>query len=194
MRDKHILTLLEASQDASHSSLIQSTPAKKREEGCIHPPTEDPLAWECDCYEEMHWRCKKINAVGSNFSTCLRAQFCTHENICPGWASAVCGAKEILEMQSDLMALEHSRSGDWDTWNRPKWANKADWDAIWRTRHPTYTANKKTNKKKGNKKKKKKKSQFMKKITSMQTAMYARSAEKTAEHNAEHTLREKVCH
>merc|ERR1719498_2131528 len=85
--DIHIQNLLTAATDVPS----EIPPAQTTELGCINPPTEDPLAWDCDCYEEMHKRCRAIKATSPNaMSTCLQAQFCTHKNICPEWAATVC--------------------------------------------------------------------------------------------------------
>merc|ERR1719181_2158974 len=56
------------------------------DEFCIHPPNEDPMAWNCDCFEEMHNTCKAAGAKNSRkLGDCIQAQFCLHENVCKSW-------------------------------------------------------------------------------------------------------------
>eukprot|EP00747_Dinoflagellata_sp_TGD_P213196 gnl/TRDRNA2_/TRDRNA2_86183_c0_seq1.p1 gnl/TRDRNA2_/TRDRNA2_86183_c0~~gnl/TRDRNA2_/TRDRNA2_86183_c0_seq1.p1 ORF type:complete len:524 (-),score=31.93 gnl/TRDRNA2_/TRDRNA2_86183_c0_seq1:216-1619(-) len=77
---------------------------------CIYPPHEDPTAWDCDCYEEMHKRCAYAGMAKDTATSaiCLQAQFCLHPNICSHWASAECCSSESLKAQSVLQSLPGS--------------------------------------------------------------------------------------
>eukprot|EP00747_Dinoflagellata_sp_TGD_P126382 gnl/TRDRNA2_/TRDRNA2_174277_c0_seq13.p1 gnl/TRDRNA2_/TRDRNA2_174277_c0~~gnl/TRDRNA2_/TRDRNA2_174277_c0_seq13.p1 ORF type:complete len:733 (+),score=121.86 gnl/TRDRNA2_/TRDRNA2_174277_c0_seq13:54-2252(+) len=89
------------------------------EDGCIHPPTEDPLAWDCDCYEEMLERCHQLKSTLDytvDEQDCLTAQYCEFQRICPAWQQESChkspipqlrialNSKMMLEQQNALLA------------------------------------------------------------------------------------------
>eukprot|EP00747_Dinoflagellata_sp_TGD_P107552 gnl/TRDRNA2_/TRDRNA2_170157_c0_seq24.p1 gnl/TRDRNA2_/TRDRNA2_170157_c0~~gnl/TRDRNA2_/TRDRNA2_170157_c0_seq24.p1 ORF type:complete len:481 (+),score=39.71 gnl/TRDRNA2_/TRDRNA2_170157_c0_seq24:71-1513(+) len=107
----HLIQLLNAAVlskvgDAPRS--VTSPPTKPSGSGvCLNPSEEDPMSWECDCYAEMKKRCAKVHADNPHkLEYCLRAQFCTHKNICPHWAKSMCGSAEVLAMQKLLKGEE----------------------------------------------------------------------------------------
>lgn len=77
------------------------------DESCIHPPNEDPMAWNCDCFEEMHNRCLAAGAKNSeNLQDCLRAHFCLNKKVCKSWKQAVCPDEKIKTWKKKLKALD----------------------------------------------------------------------------------------
>merc|ERR1712039_679955 len=76
---------------------------------CIHPPTEDPGHWECDCYVEMQKRCALVkDHVGNdNYSeeTCFRAQYCEYPNVCKHWKDRHCDTAEIKTYKDLLQSV-----------------------------------------------------------------------------------------
>eukprot|EP00747_Dinoflagellata_sp_TGD_P160258 gnl/TRDRNA2_/TRDRNA2_177962_c5_seq3.p1 gnl/TRDRNA2_/TRDRNA2_177962_c5~~gnl/TRDRNA2_/TRDRNA2_177962_c5_seq3.p1 ORF type:complete len:562 (-),score=52.90 gnl/TRDRNA2_/TRDRNA2_177962_c5_seq3:303-1988(-) len=74
---------------------------------CIHPPSEDPMGWDCDCFQEMHDRCLAIGASKPrSIQACLRAQFCLHPNICVSWRDAVCRTRKTNKFKKRLNKLD----------------------------------------------------------------------------------------
>eukprot|EP00747_Dinoflagellata_sp_TGD_P165075 gnl/TRDRNA2_/TRDRNA2_185888_c0_seq1.p1 gnl/TRDRNA2_/TRDRNA2_185888_c0~~gnl/TRDRNA2_/TRDRNA2_185888_c0_seq1.p1 ORF type:complete len:470 (+),score=34.55 gnl/TRDRNA2_/TRDRNA2_185888_c0_seq1:70-1479(+) len=96
-----LLLLLNASDAAvpmpGHTSLKQSPMGSK----CIYPPTEDPMSWNCDCYEQMIQRCRDIGA-SKEMEVCIRGQFCEHPNTCQHWKDAACSDETITDMKKRL--------------------------------------------------------------------------------------------
>jgi len=94
--------LLETKSNKGHPGRRPSTKPLADEgdtkERCIYPPTEDPLAWDCDCYEDAQARCESIrptiesaNEIPFVFSDCLRANFCLYPRVCEHWKTEACG-------------------------------------------------------------------------------------------------------
>jgi len=82
---------------------------------CIYPPTEDPEGWNCDCFEEMHQRCRHLDTANlTNFSQtlCLRAVFCTSTRVCSTWRAEMCNSPEVLELMAALDAESGGGQGD----------------------------------------------------------------------------------
>ena len=83
---------------------------------CIHPPTEDPMSWDCDCWDEMLIRCKSIGAgVGLQLQMCLTAQYCSHGKICKHWWEEHCkenpqvdAMNEALRAHADLAVMQEA--------------------------------------------------------------------------------------
>eukprot|EP00747_Dinoflagellata_sp_TGD_P143489 gnl/TRDRNA2_/TRDRNA2_176392_c0_seq72.p1 gnl/TRDRNA2_/TRDRNA2_176392_c0~~gnl/TRDRNA2_/TRDRNA2_176392_c0_seq72.p1 ORF type:complete len:475 (-),score=56.95 gnl/TRDRNA2_/TRDRNA2_176392_c0_seq72:62-1486(-) len=106
--ERRLLTMLEASGVATaataHSSLKQHLPPPQLGKGsgkCIYPPHEDPLSWNCDCYEDMMQRCKDIGA-SMEMEVCLRAQFCEHPHTCQHWKDSTCNEQKVADMSRRL--------------------------------------------------------------------------------------------
>eukprot|EP00747_Dinoflagellata_sp_TGD_P143466 gnl/TRDRNA2_/TRDRNA2_176392_c0_seq49.p1 gnl/TRDRNA2_/TRDRNA2_176392_c0~~gnl/TRDRNA2_/TRDRNA2_176392_c0_seq49.p1 ORF type:complete len:465 (-),score=48.57 gnl/TRDRNA2_/TRDRNA2_176392_c0_seq49:409-1803(-) len=103
---QHLLTILKAagadSPKPSHVALKQLSPPSQAETAkCIHPPHEDPLSWNCDCYEQMTQRCKDIGA-SAKMEICIRAQFCEHPHTCQHWKDAECNQQTVADMVTRL--------------------------------------------------------------------------------------------
>eukprot|EP00747_Dinoflagellata_sp_TGD_P102828 gnl/TRDRNA2_/TRDRNA2_168778_c1_seq20.p1 gnl/TRDRNA2_/TRDRNA2_168778_c1~~gnl/TRDRNA2_/TRDRNA2_168778_c1_seq20.p1 ORF type:complete len:817 (-),score=96.32 gnl/TRDRNA2_/TRDRNA2_168778_c1_seq20:123-2378(-) len=74
---------------------------------CMNPDTEDPAAWQCDCWEEMQKRCEQVNhhmSPNPALKTCLRAQFCLHPKVCSEWTAAKCHSSDVKEVMAKLQA------------------------------------------------------------------------------------------
>eukprot|EP00747_Dinoflagellata_sp_TGD_P212283 gnl/TRDRNA2_/TRDRNA2_85405_c1_seq1.p1 gnl/TRDRNA2_/TRDRNA2_85405_c1~~gnl/TRDRNA2_/TRDRNA2_85405_c1_seq1.p1 ORF type:complete len:589 (-),score=78.19 gnl/TRDRNA2_/TRDRNA2_85405_c1_seq1:90-1835(-) len=68
------------------------------EEICIFPPTEDPMSWDCDCWEAMHTLCHDIGIYnGKQLQMCLTAQYCMHPKICRHWHADQCTNNPAIE-------------------------------------------------------------------------------------------------
>eukprot|EP00747_Dinoflagellata_sp_TGD_P121447 gnl/TRDRNA2_/TRDRNA2_173424_c0_seq6.p1 gnl/TRDRNA2_/TRDRNA2_173424_c0~~gnl/TRDRNA2_/TRDRNA2_173424_c0_seq6.p1 ORF type:complete len:485 (+),score=60.75 gnl/TRDRNA2_/TRDRNA2_173424_c0_seq6:61-1515(+) len=79
----------------------------KSVKSCIHPPSEDPMAWDCDCYQEMHERCAAVEAnMPKELKWCMRAQFCLHPDVCASWRNAVCKFKQVKPWLDKLQTLK----------------------------------------------------------------------------------------
>eukprot|EP00747_Dinoflagellata_sp_TGD_P185424 gnl/TRDRNA2_/TRDRNA2_41975_c0_seq1.p1 gnl/TRDRNA2_/TRDRNA2_41975_c0~~gnl/TRDRNA2_/TRDRNA2_41975_c0_seq1.p1 ORF type:complete len:466 (+),score=56.48 gnl/TRDRNA2_/TRDRNA2_41975_c0_seq1:85-1482(+) len=99
-------------QHAEHMKLLLSAAAiteqvdihnDKSTKSCIHPPTEDPMAWDCDCFKEMHQRCDAVGAKSrSKLNLCLRAQFCMNQNVCMPWYDKVCKTKRMKRWRTKM--------------------------------------------------------------------------------------------
>eukprot|EP00747_Dinoflagellata_sp_TGD_P076419 gnl/TRDRNA2_/TRDRNA2_159140_c0_seq9.p1 gnl/TRDRNA2_/TRDRNA2_159140_c0~~gnl/TRDRNA2_/TRDRNA2_159140_c0_seq9.p1 ORF type:complete len:514 (+),score=48.99 gnl/TRDRNA2_/TRDRNA2_159140_c0_seq9:114-1655(+) len=94
----HLVSLLHAAVE--YDRWFEGSTLSTSSDMCLNPSEEDPMSWECDCYDEMKKRCTEIKAVDE--VTCLRAQFCLHEHICPKWASSMCNSPEVKAMQHSL--------------------------------------------------------------------------------------------
>eukprot|EP00747_Dinoflagellata_sp_TGD_P144030 gnl/TRDRNA2_/TRDRNA2_176448_c5_seq8.p1 gnl/TRDRNA2_/TRDRNA2_176448_c5~~gnl/TRDRNA2_/TRDRNA2_176448_c5_seq8.p1 ORF type:complete len:454 (+),score=36.56 gnl/TRDRNA2_/TRDRNA2_176448_c5_seq8:68-1363(+) len=105
-----LVTMLEAAGAGApipeHVSLKQQSAEAK----CINPPTEDPMSWNCDCYEQMQQRCKDIGA-STEMEMCLRAQFCEHTHTCQHWKDAACTQQTVKDMISRLHGASPPRDG-----------------------------------------------------------------------------------
>eukprot|EP00747_Dinoflagellata_sp_TGD_P162949 gnl/TRDRNA2_/TRDRNA2_181133_c0_seq1.p1 gnl/TRDRNA2_/TRDRNA2_181133_c0~~gnl/TRDRNA2_/TRDRNA2_181133_c0_seq1.p1 ORF type:complete len:617 (+),score=61.28 gnl/TRDRNA2_/TRDRNA2_181133_c0_seq1:119-1969(+) len=113
-KSSQILNLLKAAGFKGDSGALLQTDGATAATGHIYPPTEDPLAWDCDCWEEMLQRCKslrKISSVG-DFSEpdCLTAQFCVHERVDSGWKQDSCGSGDIPRLIAAFPALLQEES------------------------------------------------------------------------------------
>eukprot|EP00747_Dinoflagellata_sp_TGD_P145452 gnl/TRDRNA2_/TRDRNA2_176590_c2_seq27.p1 gnl/TRDRNA2_/TRDRNA2_176590_c2~~gnl/TRDRNA2_/TRDRNA2_176590_c2_seq27.p1 ORF type:complete len:341 (-),score=38.41 gnl/TRDRNA2_/TRDRNA2_176590_c2_seq27:210-1232(-) len=105
---KHMRLLLSAA--ALKEGAGSSEKADMRAPTCINPPTEDPLGWDCDCFEEMHDRCKALGAKKKSMKwgqmqACVRAHFCLHPNICEPWRAAVCDTKKMKKWTKAIDSL-----------------------------------------------------------------------------------------
>eukprot|EP00747_Dinoflagellata_sp_TGD_P076407 gnl/TRDRNA2_/TRDRNA2_159140_c0_seq12.p1 gnl/TRDRNA2_/TRDRNA2_159140_c0~~gnl/TRDRNA2_/TRDRNA2_159140_c0_seq12.p1 ORF type:complete len:520 (+),score=55.33 gnl/TRDRNA2_/TRDRNA2_159140_c0_seq12:114-1673(+) len=108
----HLVSLLHAAIEFDRwvegwtpSTPTASPPTKlSTSDMCLNPSEEDPMSWECDCYDEMKKRCTEMKAVDEK--TCLRAQMCMHEHICPEWASRMCNSPAIETMKQSLNAAK----------------------------------------------------------------------------------------
>eukprot|EP00747_Dinoflagellata_sp_TGD_P143462 gnl/TRDRNA2_/TRDRNA2_176392_c0_seq44.p1 gnl/TRDRNA2_/TRDRNA2_176392_c0~~gnl/TRDRNA2_/TRDRNA2_176392_c0_seq44.p1 ORF type:complete len:474 (-),score=48.09 gnl/TRDRNA2_/TRDRNA2_176392_c0_seq44:382-1803(-) len=106
---QHLLTILKAagadSPKPSHVALKQLSPPSQAETAkCIHPPHEDPLSWNCDCYEQMTQRCRAIGVSDSQGELCLRAQFCEFPDTCQHWKDVACHQQSVIDMSGRLRA------------------------------------------------------------------------------------------
>eukprot|EP00747_Dinoflagellata_sp_TGD_P089945 gnl/TRDRNA2_/TRDRNA2_164507_c1_seq2.p1 gnl/TRDRNA2_/TRDRNA2_164507_c1~~gnl/TRDRNA2_/TRDRNA2_164507_c1_seq2.p1 ORF type:complete len:399 (+),score=63.74 gnl/TRDRNA2_/TRDRNA2_164507_c1_seq2:107-1198(+) len=97
--DHGIKHLLEA---AAESNATEANERAEKREGCVYPPTEDPMAWDCDCWEQMHKRCNAIEVKAENLGLCLRAQFCRYPEVCDGWHGRNCVQDDVKQMQFRL--------------------------------------------------------------------------------------------
>eukprot|EP00747_Dinoflagellata_sp_TGD_P145455 gnl/TRDRNA2_/TRDRNA2_176590_c2_seq5.p1 gnl/TRDRNA2_/TRDRNA2_176590_c2~~gnl/TRDRNA2_/TRDRNA2_176590_c2_seq5.p1 ORF type:complete len:333 (-),score=21.89 gnl/TRDRNA2_/TRDRNA2_176590_c2_seq5:152-1150(-) len=101
---KHMRLLLSAAALKEGAGSSEEAPG---ESTCIHPPTEDPLGWDCDCFQEMHDRCDRVGAnTPETVNKCLRAQYCLNTKVCEGWREAVCQAKPLQTWIEKLKATK----------------------------------------------------------------------------------------
>eukprot|EP00747_Dinoflagellata_sp_TGD_P154751 gnl/TRDRNA2_/TRDRNA2_177531_c0_seq16.p1 gnl/TRDRNA2_/TRDRNA2_177531_c0~~gnl/TRDRNA2_/TRDRNA2_177531_c0_seq16.p1 ORF type:complete len:542 (+),score=59.00 gnl/TRDRNA2_/TRDRNA2_177531_c0_seq16:62-1687(+) len=92
-RDAHMLLLLSAAALGTGEGSGAQKPSDKT---CIHPPTEDPMAWDCDCFEQMHKTCDAAGATTpTSLEACIRAQFCQYEGVCEPWREEVCNGRDV---------------------------------------------------------------------------------------------------
>eukprot|EP00747_Dinoflagellata_sp_TGD_P126383 gnl/TRDRNA2_/TRDRNA2_174277_c0_seq14.p1 gnl/TRDRNA2_/TRDRNA2_174277_c0~~gnl/TRDRNA2_/TRDRNA2_174277_c0_seq14.p1 ORF type:complete len:717 (+),score=127.20 gnl/TRDRNA2_/TRDRNA2_174277_c0_seq14:3-2153(+) len=94
-------------QADGHTTQASTDPSisKAPEDGCIHPPTEDPLAWDCDCYEEMLERCRQLKSTLEypvQEQDCLTAQYCEFPRICLAWQKESCDKSPIPQLRNAL--------------------------------------------------------------------------------------------
>eukprot|EP00747_Dinoflagellata_sp_TGD_P076409 gnl/TRDRNA2_/TRDRNA2_159140_c0_seq14.p1 gnl/TRDRNA2_/TRDRNA2_159140_c0~~gnl/TRDRNA2_/TRDRNA2_159140_c0_seq14.p1 ORF type:complete len:511 (+),score=54.75 gnl/TRDRNA2_/TRDRNA2_159140_c0_seq14:114-1646(+) len=98
----HLVSLLHAAVE--YDRWFEGSTLSTSSDMCLNPSEEDPMSWECDCYDEMKKRCTEMKAVDEK--TCLRAQMCMHEHICPEWASRMCNSPAIETMKQSLNAAK----------------------------------------------------------------------------------------
>merc|ERR1712224_869192 len=96
-----LLLLSAAALESGAGSTVKPTNGE-----CMHPPNEDPMAWDCDCFAEMHDKCKRAGANNpKKLRTCLQAQFCLHGRVCKSWKRAVCKSRKIGNWKKKLKSL-----------------------------------------------------------------------------------------
>mmetsp|Transcript_92546 Transcript_92546/g.205697 ORF Transcript_92546/g.205697 Transcript_92546/m.205697 type:complete len:552 (+) Transcript_92546:57-1712(+) len=98
---RNMLALLVAA-GAGESNFIATAP---KADQCLFPPTEDPQAWDCDCYAEMERRCMSVQAhrLGNAIQVyCLRAIMCWHPRVCDSWKTHMCKDPFVYELFSSL--------------------------------------------------------------------------------------------
>eukprot|EP00747_Dinoflagellata_sp_TGD_P143487 gnl/TRDRNA2_/TRDRNA2_176392_c0_seq70.p1 gnl/TRDRNA2_/TRDRNA2_176392_c0~~gnl/TRDRNA2_/TRDRNA2_176392_c0_seq70.p1 ORF type:complete len:460 (-),score=47.73 gnl/TRDRNA2_/TRDRNA2_176392_c0_seq70:48-1427(-) len=101
-----LLTMLEASGAATPTTAQVSLKQGLVPQGaatCIYPPQEDPLSWNCDCYEQMLQRCKAIGAL-EEVALCIRSQFCAFPDTCQHWKDMACNQQPVADMRDRLRA------------------------------------------------------------------------------------------
>eukprot|EP00747_Dinoflagellata_sp_TGD_P118861 gnl/TRDRNA2_/TRDRNA2_172907_c0_seq1.p1 gnl/TRDRNA2_/TRDRNA2_172907_c0~~gnl/TRDRNA2_/TRDRNA2_172907_c0_seq1.p1 ORF type:complete len:717 (-),score=105.75 gnl/TRDRNA2_/TRDRNA2_172907_c0_seq1:422-2572(-) len=89
------------------ASTCQSMKQKQRkmtdEKDCIDPRSADPESWDCDCFEEMHKRCKDKeddhNVHGFSTAICLRAMFCENPKVCQNWKALFCNTERMQSIR-----------------------------------------------------------------------------------------------
>lgn len=60
-----------------------TSPRKRSLDDCTDPSSDDPEAWECECFEEMATSCSN-QGLGED---CIRDLMCRHPDVCPSWKS-----------------------------------------------------------------------------------------------------------
>merc|ERR1712039_17287 len=58
---------------------------------CVDPSNADPESWECDCYEEAHEACDRVEVEHTDLE-CLRAHYCNFPDVCQTWKDQFCTA------------------------------------------------------------------------------------------------------
>eukprot|EP00747_Dinoflagellata_sp_TGD_P213094 gnl/TRDRNA2_/TRDRNA2_86096_c0_seq1.p1 gnl/TRDRNA2_/TRDRNA2_86096_c0~~gnl/TRDRNA2_/TRDRNA2_86096_c0_seq1.p1 ORF type:complete len:512 (+),score=69.32 gnl/TRDRNA2_/TRDRNA2_86096_c0_seq1:52-1587(+) len=103
--ETHVALLLNAgsfSEGAGISSLAS-------DKSCMDPAVEDPLGWECDCFEQMNHRCASAGAnTAAKTQECLRAGFCASNDVCEAWKLSVCKNEAMQEWMKKLEAVDAS--------------------------------------------------------------------------------------
>eukprot|EP00747_Dinoflagellata_sp_TGD_P206382 gnl/TRDRNA2_/TRDRNA2_80104_c0_seq1.p1 gnl/TRDRNA2_/TRDRNA2_80104_c0~~gnl/TRDRNA2_/TRDRNA2_80104_c0_seq1.p1 ORF type:complete len:522 (-),score=49.26 gnl/TRDRNA2_/TRDRNA2_80104_c0_seq1:150-1715(-) len=76
----------------STSSLVVGNSDDAGDANCLYPPNEDPLEWDCDCYDQILGRCRAIryNTDYYLFQSCLQAHFCLYGETCQDWKNMYC--------------------------------------------------------------------------------------------------------
>merc|ERR1712118_375518 len=71
---------------------------------CINPLTDDVESWNCDCFEEMHARCRALEATAAEDTDelCLRAQMCEHPSVCEAWKATYCKGSSLTDVREAL--------------------------------------------------------------------------------------------
>eukprot|EP00747_Dinoflagellata_sp_TGD_P067107 gnl/TRDRNA2_/TRDRNA2_155120_c1_seq1.p1 gnl/TRDRNA2_/TRDRNA2_155120_c1~~gnl/TRDRNA2_/TRDRNA2_155120_c1_seq1.p1 ORF type:complete len:515 (+),score=32.82 gnl/TRDRNA2_/TRDRNA2_155120_c1_seq1:41-1546(+) len=94
-----------ATTRSRRTSFNSTSNGKKAEHKCLYPPNEDPMSWDCDCYEQMRKRCEQIGAHRSWLNLCIRAEFCLYPRTCERWKTASCQTPQIRHMMIKLQSL-----------------------------------------------------------------------------------------
>merc|ERR1712087_1054335 len=68
----------------------------------------DPESWDCDCYEEAHSVCERVEVEHTDLE-CLRAHYCNFPNVCQAWKDQFCNAN-LDQLRDALLAEANSGS------------------------------------------------------------------------------------
>lgn len=72
---------------------------------CICPPLEDPILWDCDCYDQWMGECGDIDSVDAK--TCLQGIWCSSDQVCQSWKLKHCGSF-FLQQRTKQGGQEHT--------------------------------------------------------------------------------------
>lgn len=105
---EELVALLEAA-NVSHVGKAPRPQQGDTVRGCIHPPTEDPEAWDCSCYDNMLQRCELLRKANStlHFTTaqCLHSQYCLYPGVCDHWKATECNDLKTQAIQEAMSSL-----------------------------------------------------------------------------------------
>lgn len=78
---------------------------------CLHPATDDPESWECECSESLE------DACGSD-SVCIQEQLCDAPKVCQDWKdnwgdcdSVLLAGNASTEINAEAPSLDESLTG-----------------------------------------------------------------------------------
>eukprot|EP00747_Dinoflagellata_sp_TGD_P136937 gnl/TRDRNA2_/TRDRNA2_175607_c3_seq6.p1 gnl/TRDRNA2_/TRDRNA2_175607_c3~~gnl/TRDRNA2_/TRDRNA2_175607_c3_seq6.p1 ORF type:complete len:228 (-),score=29.83 gnl/TRDRNA2_/TRDRNA2_175607_c3_seq6:48-731(-) len=133
-----LLSLLDAAEGDESLPSRRRKQVSKKTDTCLNPATEDPQSWACGCWNLMIKRCEQLKermddaGTGDDYSErkCLRAQYCTHKRVCPGWKAANCkGAQEAInKFLKKLNLNQGNRAHEVESQSRQPHLNQGDPD------------------------------------------------------------------